>query len=84
MVAGMHLNVNVIHILPLLLSLSLFLHNEMHFWIYTMIFGISMAASFFHFMVKHTYFGNTVSNCGAGTLESMKRDTGCKSSLPSI
>jgi hypothetical protein len=72
MVAGMRLNVNVIRTLPLLLSLSL-LHNEMHFWIYTMIFGISTVASFFHFVVKHTYFGNTMSNCGAGTLESMKK-----------
>jgi hypothetical protein len=43
-----------------------------------MIFGISMAASFFHFVAKHVYFGNTMSNCGAGTLESMKRDTVCK------
>ena len=43
----MRLNVNVIRTLPLLLSLSLFLNNDMHFWIYTMIFGISMVASFF-------------------------------------
>jgi hypothetical protein len=56
MVAGMRLNVNVIHTLPLLLSLSLFSHNEMHSWIYSL-FGISMAASFFHFVVKHTYIG---------------------------
>jgi hypothetical protein len=43
-----------------------------------------MAASFFRFVVKHIYFGNTMSNCGVGTLEFMKRDTVCKPSLPSI
>jgi hypothetical protein len=52
-VAGMHLSVNVIRTVHRSLSISLFLDNEMHFWISAMIFV------------------NTMSNCGADTLESM-------------